>query len=514
MLVLLAPEKIAALSPLARDPALSFVAAAAAPLPWVRPYAETVLRLHPDLVLAAPFGAQTALALLERHGVPVLRVDLPQSFDGIRTETRRLAEALGVPARGEALIADMDAQLAALPRPAERPSALFWEPRGYTAGPGTLGDAVLRAAGLRNASDGSRMGLEDLLAHPPDLLVVPTPAAWPSLATDLFRHPAVAGIPRRELPPALTICAGPFTARGCRSAGAMTRALFGLACVLFAASLLVGDAGVSVPDALILWQIRLPRALLAVLVGGGLGLSGAALQGVLRNPLADPGLLGITGTAGLGAVLVYYWGLAQAFAPALPLGGLAGAGVGCACLLGFAGRAPSGPSLILAGIGLSAIASALLAVALTLAPNPFALAEITFWLMGSLEDRSLSSVALAGPPILLGCALLLRLGPGLDALESRRGYRPQPGRSGLSHASPRRRRHRARRRCWSRRRGRHRVRGSRGSQSAPAHARRTPGTAAARLPGGGVLPPARGGFCSPGRPRLFSRWLRSRGLEC
>lgn len=196
----------------------------------------------------------------------------------------------------------------------------------------------------------------------------------------------------------------------------MTRALFGLACVLFAASLLVGDAGVSVPDALILWQIRLPRALLAVLVGGGLGLSGAALQGVLRNPLADPGLLGITGTAGLGAVLVYYWGLAQAFAPALPLGGLAGAGVGCACLLGFAGRAPSGPSLILAGIGLSAIASALLAVALTLAPNPFALAEITFWLMGSLEDRSLSSVTLAGPPILLGCALLLRLGPGLDAL--------------------------------------------------------------------------------------------------
>lgn len=213
LLVLLAPEKIAALSPLARDPALSFVAAAAAPLPWVRPYAETVLGLHPDLVLAAPFGAQTALALLEQHGVPVLRVDLPQSFDGIRAETRRLAEALGVPARGEALIAEMDAQLAALPGPAERRSALFWEPRGYTAGPGTLGDAVLRAAGLRNASDGSRMGLEDLLAHPPDLLVVPTPAAWPSLATDLFRHPAVAGIPRRELPPALTICAGPFTAR-------------------------------------------------------------------------------------------------------------------------------------------------------------------------------------------------------------------------------------------------------------------------------------------------------------
>jgi iron complex transport system permease protein len=181
-------------------------------------------------------------------------------------------------------------------------------------------------------------------------------------------------------------------------------------------SLLIGDAGIGVPDPLILWQIRLPRTALAALVGAGLGLSGAVLQGALRNPLADPGLLGISGTAGLGAVIVFYWGIARAFAPALPLGGMAGAGLGCAFLLGFAGRAPSGPSLILAGIGLSAIAAALLALALTLAPNPFALAEITFWLMGGLEDRSLLHLALAAAPILLGCLLLLRLGPSLDAL--------------------------------------------------------------------------------------------------
>lgn len=189
-----------------------------------------------------------------------------------------------------------------------------------------------------------------------------------------------------------------------------------LAAVLFGLSLLVGAAGLGVPDAAILWQIRLPRAALALLVGAGLGLSGAVLQGALRNPLADPGLLGVAGCAALGAVGVFYWGLSAAFAPALPLGGMCGAGLGCAALLGFAGRAPSGPALILAGVAVSALAGALLALALTLAPNPFALAEITFWLMGGLEDRSLLQVWLAAPPILLGALVLLRLGPGLDAL--------------------------------------------------------------------------------------------------
>ncbi len=190
-----------------------------------------------------------------------------------------------------------------------------------------------------------------------------------------------------------------------------------IACVILAGcGLLVGAAGFGVPDPLILLQLRLPRTGLALLVGGGLGLSGAVLQGALRNPLADPGLLGIGGCAGLGAVVAFYWGLSAAFAPALPLAGLAGAAIGCAFLLGVAGRDVSGPSLILAGVALSAIAAALLALALTLAPNPYALAEITFWLMGGLDDRSLVHLALAAPPILLGVGLLLRLGPGLDAL--------------------------------------------------------------------------------------------------
>jgi len=196
----------------------------------------------------------------------------------------------------------------------------------------------------------------------------------------------------------------------------MIRWLALLLTVLAAVSLCIGDATLAPPDGLIFWQLRVPRTLLGALVGGGLGLSGAVLQGALRNPLADPGLLGITGTAGLGAVIAFYWGVAATFPPVLMAGGLVGAGVGAGFLLVFAGRSPSGPSLILAGVAVSAIAAALLALALTLAPNPFALTEITFWLMGGLADRPLWQVMLTAPAILLGGAILLSLGPGLDAL--------------------------------------------------------------------------------------------------
>ncbi len=185
---------------------------------------------------------------------------------------------------------------------------------------------------------------------------------------------------------------------------------------LAALSLLLGAAGFGLPEPSILWQLRVPRTGLALLVGAGLGLSGAVLQGVLRNPLADPGFLGIGGCAALGAVAAFYWGLSAAFAPALPLSGFLGAAIGCGVLLLVFSRAQSGPGLILAGVGVSAIAAAALSLLLSAAPNPFALYEITFWLMGGLEDRTLTHLALAAAPTLLGCALLLRLGPGLDAL--------------------------------------------------------------------------------------------------
>ena len=113
---------------------------------------------------------------------------------------------------------------------------------------------------------------------------------------------------------------------------------------------------------------------------------------------------------------MFYWGVASRFAPALPLGGFLGAAVGCGALLGVMRRGATGAGLILAGVAVSALAAALLSLVLSAAPNPFALYEITFWLMGGLEDRTLLHLALAGLPIVVGCWLLLRLGPGLDAL--------------------------------------------------------------------------------------------------
>jgi iron complex transport system substrate-binding protein len=211
-LVKLAPARVAALSPLARDPALSVVASAAAHLPWVRADAEAVLRLHPALVLAGPYGAQTTLAALRRAGLRVVETRLPDSFPEIRAETMRLAVLLGVPARGAALLARMNARLAGIHR-TPRLRALPLAPRGYSSGPGTLEDAVLRAAGLVNMATGRRLGLEAILVDRPNLLVVASTPEFPSLATDMLRHPALRGIPRRRLPPALLACGGPWTAR-------------------------------------------------------------------------------------------------------------------------------------------------------------------------------------------------------------------------------------------------------------------------------------------------------------
>ncbi len=213
LLVLLAPEKIAALSELSRDPTLSFVAAEATRYPQVRASAEAVLALRPDLILAARFGAQTTVALLERHGVPTRRLDLPADFPGIARLTSNAAEALGVPERATPLIAAMWATLATVNRRTDRTTAIAWEPRGYTAGPTSLMGAVIAAAGLTNAAAGQRLGMEALLRQPPDVLIVPDTPAFPSLATGMLDAPALHAIPRRSLPPALTICAGPFTAQ-------------------------------------------------------------------------------------------------------------------------------------------------------------------------------------------------------------------------------------------------------------------------------------------------------------
>lgn len=166
----------------------------------------------------------------------------------------------------------------------------------------------------------------------------------------------------------------------------------------------------------IVQEIRLPRALLGILVGGALGLTGAGLQGLLRNPLADPGIIGTSASAGLGAVVALYFGWALVFPWALPLSAMACAAGGTLLLLAVAGRDSGTLTLILSGIAISSLAVALTSLAMNLAPNPFALSEIVLWLLGSLKDRSLDDVVLAAPFVLAGGLLIVAAGRGLDAL--------------------------------------------------------------------------------------------------
>ena len=166
----------------------------------------------------------------------------------------------------------------------------------------------------------------------------------------------------------------------------------------------------------ILWQVRLPRALMAIVVGATLGLSGAALQGLLRNPLAGPDLVGVTNCAALGAVLTLYFGLAGASWFALPLGGMLGAGISVAIIFMLAGRRASVLTLILAGMAINAMVSSLIALALNFSANPFAMSEIVYWLLGSVANRSNNDLLMTLPFMLAGWLLLLSSGRFLDAL--------------------------------------------------------------------------------------------------
>lgn len=206
-------------------------------------------------------------------------------------------------------------------------------------------------------------------------------------------------------------------------------ALAAAALVLFFISLLIGPAhlapfaglkalvlGGDNAPAIIMRQIRLPRALLAVIVGFSLGLSGAALQGFLRNPLAEPGIIGVSATASLGAVIVFYSGMAGGSMLALPGGALIGAFVAVLVLLVIAAGNTSTLTLILAGLALSSLAGALTSLVLNLSANPFASYEIIFWLLGSIKDRSMIHVWISLPLMVVGWGLILASGRALDAL--------------------------------------------------------------------------------------------------
>lgn len=199
--------------------------------------------------------------------------------------------------------------------------------------------------------------------------------------------------------------------------------------LLFFLSLTVGPAGFGFAEslqgvfsgqgdsiALIMREIRLPRALLGLMVGMTLGLSGAVLQGYLRNALAEPGLIGVTASASLGAVLAIYTGFASVFPLGLPLAALAAAVAAVLVVQLLAGAFGGVLTVILAGVAVSSFATAMTSLALNLSPNPYAALEIMFWMLGSLADRSMDHVLLAAPAMLVGWLMLFGLGRSLDAL--------------------------------------------------------------------------------------------------
>ena len=169
------------------------------------------------------------------------------------------------------------------------------------------------------------------------------------------------------------------------------------------------------PRWLIIMELRLPRTVLAALVGAGLGLSGAAMQGYLRNPLADPGLFGVSSGAALGAVISLFFGYTAA-AWLLPAFALTGAAISMAVLALLVGRSGSLIVFTLGGVILSSIAGSMIALAISLAPTPFASSQIVTWLMGALTDRSWADVWLALPLIAVGAAVLALTARSLDAL--------------------------------------------------------------------------------------------------
>jgi iron complex transport system permease protein len=168
-------------------------------------------------------------------------------------------------------------------------------------------------------------------------------------------------------------------------------------------------------DAIVLWEIRLPRAMAAYAVGAALGLSGAALQGLLRNPLAEPGVLGVSASASLFATFTLYFGFSAISSLVLPLAAIAGALVATSFLAVVALRVNSVIALILIGVGISSFSGALMTLLMNLAPNPFSLSDMINWMMGTVANRSFEDILFAAPFLILGAVLILSSGRDLSA---------------------------------------------------------------------------------------------------
>ena len=170
------------------------------------------------------------------------------------------------------------------------------------------------------------------------------------------------------------------------------------------------------PVSIIVSELRLPRVLLGILIGSALGVSGAALQGVLRNPLADPGVIGVSASAALGAVIAIHLGVHLIWSLFIPIFAMGGALLATLILLAVSVRESSVLMLILVGIGISSLAMAGVSLVMNLAESPMSVRDMIMWMLGSLENRTTTDLFLALPFIFLGWIMMINVGQGLNAL--------------------------------------------------------------------------------------------------
>jgi iron complex transport system substrate-binding protein len=225
LLVALAdPGQIAALTPFSRDPEMSAEAKRAARLPISQGTAEDVLALNPDLILASPFRRKGAMTALKDQTYRTIDVPPAESYAAIVAEIRMVAQAVGHADRGEAIIAQMDAQLSAIRKAYNKPIAAYYQRRGYMTGTGTLVDEMMQRVGLRNLAQVlgkpslSRLTVEEMVAARPDYLIVESGTdRIADQGTEMLHHPALADIARLHLPQAWTVCGGPAYVKAVRS---------------------------------------------------------------------------------------------------------------------------------------------------------------------------------------------------------------------------------------------------------------------------------------------------------
>lgn len=201
-----------------------------------------------------------------------------------------------------------------------------------------------------------------------------------------------------------------------------------LSSILIIISLFIGPASITPTDAVtalfndhgaisvIVREIRLPRALAAWVAGACLGAAGAGLQGLLRNPLADPGVLGVSAAAALGAVLSIYFNFAALAFWVTPFAAILFALGATTVLYALGAGRVSTARLILIGVGISSLCGALISLVMNLSPNPYALSDLINWLFGTVSNRSFRDITLTIPFAAVGFAAIYASGPGLSAL--------------------------------------------------------------------------------------------------